>query len=251
MTDIQYLARPDGLRLAYALRTGTGPTIVFLPGYMSDMSGTKALALDAWAAREGRSMLRLDYAGCGASEGEFEAGTLTGWRDDVLHLIDTLIEGPVILVGSSMGGWIMLLAALAYQERGQPDRIAGLVGIAAAPDFTDWGFSQDEKIQILSYGRIEKHSDYGDAPMVTTRAFFQSGEANRLLRRKPEIDCPVRLLHGQQDADVPWHHSTHLAGQLRSADVQTILVKDGDHRLSRPADLALLVKMVAGLMETP
>jgi len=244
MTDIQHLER-DGIRLAYAHRPGTGPTIVFLPGYASDMEGTKALTLDAWAAREGRAMLRFDYAGCGASEGAFEEGTLTGWRDDALHLIDTLIEGPVILVGSSMGGWIMLLIALA-----RADRIAGLVGVAAAPDFTGWGFTEEEKIQILSYGRYEKEFEAGP-PMVTTRAFWQSGEANRLLRRPLDIDCPVRLLHGQRDADVPWHHSTHLAGQIRSDDVQIILVKDGDHRLSRDADLLLLVAAVQGLTESP
>ena len=245
MTETQFIARPDGLRLVYAHRIGTGPTIVFLPGYQSDMSGTKALALDAWAKRTGRAMLRFDYAGCGESEGAFEDGTLTGWRDDALFLIDTLIEGPVMLVGSSMGGWIMLLAAL-----DRPDRMAALVGIAAAPDFTDWGFTQDEKIQMLSYGRIERPSDYDDAPMVTTRAFWQSGEANRLLRRKPEIDCPVRLLHGQRDDVVPWHHSTHLAAQLRSDDVQVVLVKDGDHRLSRDGDLKLLTATVEGLLET-
>ncbi|MBB5684353.1 alpha/beta fold hydrolase [Sphingobium boeckii] len=245
MTETRYIARPDGLRLAYAHRAGTGPTIVFLPGYMSDMQGTKALALDGWAAATGRAMLRFDYAGCGESEGEFESGTLTGWRDDALFLIDTLIEGPVILVGSSMGGWIMLLAAI-----DRPDRMAALVGVAAAPDFTDWGFTQDEKIQMLSYGRIEKPSDYGDAPMVATRIFWQSGEANRLLRRKPEIDCPVRLLHGQRDPEVPWNHSTHLAAQLRSDDVQVILIKDGDHRLSRDGDLKVLIATVEGLLET-
>jgi len=244
MTDIRSLDR-DGIRLAYAHRSGTGPTIVFLPGYASDMEGTKALALDAWAAREGRAMLRFDYAGCGASEGAFEDGTLTGWRDDALHLIDRLTEGPVILVGSSMGGWIMLLVALA-----RPDRIAGLVGVAAAPDFTDWGFTQEEKIQILSYGRHERPFDHGP-PMVTTRAFWQSGEANRLLRRALDIACPVRLLHGQRDADVPWHHSTHLAARIRSDDVQIILVKDGDHRLSRDADILLLVGAVQGLTESP
>ena len=133
-----YLEIGPDLRLAYQHRPGRGPTILFLPGYMSDMEGSKATALDAWAEREGRSMLRFDYAGCGNSDGAFETQTLGNWRGDVLAMIDEVAEGPVVLVGSSMGGWLMLLAALA-----RPDRIAGLVGIAAAPDFTAWGYSQD------------------------------------------------------------------------------------------------------------
>ncbi|MBK5265592.1 MAG: alpha/beta hydrolase [Alphaproteobacteria bacterium] len=245
MTDASHLARPDGLRLAYRHRTGRGPTLVFLPGYMSDMEGDKAVALDAWAAAANRAMLRLDYLGCGASEGSFEDGTLTIWRDDVLFLIDSLIEGPFILVGSSMGGWLALLVALT-----RPDRLAGLVGIAAAPDFTDWGFTQDQKLQILREGRIEEPSEYGDQPYVTTKAFWQSGEANRLLHGTIPVDCPVRLLHGQRDAVVPWRNALTLAQQLRSADVQTLLIKDGDHRLSRDQDIARLIDAVATLPES-
>lgn len=233
--------RPDRPALAYNLRPGAGPTIVFLPGYASDMAGTKAMALDEWAAGAGRAMLRFDYSGCGESEGAFEDGTLGAWRDDALALIDSLTQGPLALVGSSMGGWIGLLVAEA-----RPERIAAFVGVAAAPDFTDWGFSHEEKLRLLSDGRLERPSDYG-APLVTTRAFWQSGEGLRMLHREIAVDCPVRLLHGQRDPDVPWHHSTHLAGKLRSADVQTILVKDGDHRLSRPQDLALLIATVSSL----
>lgn len=238
-----HLTRGDGLRLAFEHRQGRGPAVIFLPGYASDMSGTKALALDGWAAREGRALLRFDYAGCGASEGGFEDQTLAGWRDDALAMIDR-IEGPVILVGSSMGGWLMLLAAL---ER--PDRVAGLVGVAPAPDFTDWGFTLDEKMTILREGRIERPSDY-DAPLVTTRAFWQSGEANRLLHRALAIDCPLRILHGQRDPDVPWRNSLELTGRVRSDDVHLTLVRDGDHRLSRPRDIALLLRTVADLVET-
>jgi pimeloyl-ACP methyl ester carboxylesterase len=237
----KYLKRPHLPALAYRLREGRGPALVFLPGYASDMAGTKAVALDDWAAREGRAMLRFDYSGCGESEGAFKDGTLSGWRDDALALIDGLTTGPLVLVGSSMGGWIGLMVAEA-----RPERVAAFVGIAAAPDFTDWGFTQDEKMTLLAVGRLERPSDYG-APLVTTRPFWQSGEAARMLHRQISIDCPVRLLHGQRDPDVPWHHSTHLAGQLRSADVQTILVKDGDHRLSRPQDLDLLIATVASL----
>jgi pimeloyl-ACP methyl ester carboxylesterase len=246
MTTPRFLARRDGLRLAYVHRAGRGPTLVFLPGYMSDMTGSKALALDGWAAGEGRALLRLDYAGCGASEGRFEDGTLAAWRDDVLHLIDTLTTGPLVLVGSSMGGWLMLLVALA-----RPERVAGLVGIAAAPDFTEWGFSAAQKACLARDGRIEEPSDYADSPYVTTRAFWESGQAHRLLDGGIAIDCPVRLLHGEADGDVPWAIALRLAAALRSADVQTILVKAGDHRLSREGDIALLIATVARLLEAP
>lgn len=244
MAEISRLSRPGGLRLAVRHRKGRGPTIVFLPGYMSDMEGGKALALDSWAAEKGRAMLRLDYSGCGASEGAFTDGTLTIWRDDVLFLIDRLVEGPFALVGSSMGGWLALLVGLA-----RPERLTGLVGIAAAPDFTDWGFTEEQKLQILREGKIEEPSDYGDQPYVTTKAFWQSGEANRLLHGSIAIDCPVRLLHGQRDEVVPWRNALTLAQQLRSADVQTLLIKDGDHRLSREQDLARLIDAVATLPE--
>lgn len=244
MAELSHLSRPGGLRLAVRHRKGRGPTIVFLPGYMSDMEGGKALALDSWAAEKGRAMLRLDYSGCGASEGAFTDGTLTTWRDDVLFLIDRLVEGPFTLVGSSMGGWLALLVGLA-----RPERLTGLVGIAAAPDFTDWGFTEEQKLQILREGKIEEPSDYGDQPYVTTKAFWQSGEANRLLHGSIAIDCPVRLLHGQRDEVVPWRNALTLAQQLRSADVQTLLIKDGDHRLSREQDLARLIDAVATLPE--
>ena len=239
------LTRPDGIRLACHLREGRGPTIIFLPGYMSDMSGSKALALEAWAVAEGRNFLRFDYAGCGQSDGAFEDQTLTSWRDDVLLMIDTLASGPVVLVGSSMGGWLMLLVALA-----RPARVAGLVGIAAAPDFTDWGYSQEQKREILTKGRLAQPSPYGTDPTIITKAMWQSGEANRLLQSPVGIDCPVRLLHGQRDPDVPWHHSPHLATRIRSDDVQVTLVKDGDHRLSRERDIALLLRIVGDLVES-
>lgn len=245
MTTTAFSARADGTRLAYVHRAGIGPTIVFLPGYKSDMQGSKALAVDAWAAERGRAMLRLDYAGCGESDGNFEDGTLAIWRDDVLHLIDTLTTGPLLIVGSSMGGWLMLLVALA-----RPHRIAGLVGIAPAPDFTDWGFSADEKTVLARSGRIARPSDYGD-PLVTTQGFWRSGEDNRLLEAEIPLSCPVRLLHGQADPDVPWKISLRLAERLRSDDVQTILVKDGDHRLSREQDIALLMATIERMLEIP
>jgi pimeloyl-ACP methyl ester carboxylesterase len=243
MDGLDYLAR-DGRRLAVRLRPGRSPTILFLPGYMSDMEGSKATALDAWAAAEGRAMLRFDYAGCGLSEGDFEAQTLADWRDDALAMIDS-IEGPVVLVGSSMGGWLMLLAALA-----RPGQVAGLVGIAAAPDFTDWGFDAAQKRTIRESGRLEEPSPYGEAPYLTTRAFWESGESLKLPGDEIPIHCPVRLLHGLEDSDVPWRVSLRLMERLRSADVQAILIKDGDHRLSRPGDLDRLIATVAALLET-
>jgi pimeloyl-ACP methyl ester carboxylesterase len=225
--------------LAFHLTEGDGPTVIFLPGYASDMRGSKALALEAWAKARGQAYLRFDYAGCGQSEGRFAEQTLAGWRDDALAMIDQAVTGPVVLVGSSMGGWIMLLAALA-----RADRVAGLVGIAAAPDFTDWGFSMDEKMTILNTGKLEQPSDYSDTPTLTTRAFWSSGEANRLMHGQIAIDVPVRLIHGQADRDVPFEIALRLAGRLRSADVQTWLVKDGEHRLSRESDIALIVRAV-------
>jgi pimeloyl-ACP methyl ester carboxylesterase len=230
--------------VAVRQRPGSGPALVFLPGYASDMEGGKATALDRWAAAEGRAMLRFDYGGCGASPGPFEAQSLADWLSDAMAAIEAAGEGPVVLVGSSMGGWLMLLAAL---ER--PERVAGLVGIAAAPDFTSWGFSEEEKRTIREEGRLEQPSPYGDAPTVTTRAFWESGERRLLLGDGIAIDCPVRLLQGQADADVPWRNSLLLAERLRSADVQTILIKDGDHRLSRPQDISLLIATVHALME--
>jgi pimeloyl-ACP methyl ester carboxylesterase len=244
MTEISHFDAGGDRRLAYRMREGRGPTIVFLPGYQSDMEGTKAVALDAWAEAEGRAMLRFDYGGCGASSGEFEAQSLADWRNDVLLMVDAFTEGQVVLVGSSMGGWLMLLAALSW-----PERVAGLVGIAPAPDFTSWGFTQDQKMTILRDGRLEQPSPYGERPTVTTRDFWQSGETLRLLHAEIGIDCPVRILHGQVDPDVPWAWSLELMKRLRSADVQATFVKDGDHRLSRPQDIALLIATVNGLLE--
>ncbi|HWK35136.1 alpha/beta hydrolase [Sphingomonas sp.] len=228
--------------LAYHLTPGAGPTLVFLPGYASDMTGSKALAVEAWAVAHGRACLRFDYAGCGASPGAFEDGTLASWRDDALHLIDTVVAGPVVLVGSSMGGWIMLLVALA-----RPHRVAALVGIAPAPDFTDWGFTDAQKAVLARDGRLEEPSQYAPEPTVTTHAFWKSGEANRLMGGAIAIDAPVRLIHGQADPDVPWKLSLDLARLIRSPDVQAIFVKDGDHRLSRDADIALILRTIEGL----
>lgn len=233
---------PPRPALAYHHTPGTGPTVLFLPGYASDMNGTKALALEAWAKARGRGFVRFDYGGCGESEGAFEEQTLVDWRDDVLELLDQLVEGPAVLVGSSMGAWLALLVA-----RDHPAKVAALVGIAPAPDFTDWGFSVDEKIALLSDGRIERASRYSDTPTLYTRAFWQSGEAHRLMFGEIAIDCPVRLLQGLVDAEVPWHRTARLAEMLRSGDVQASLIKGGDHRLSRDGDIALLIRTIEDL----
>ena len=242
-TPPSFLARPDGTRLAYRLHPGRGPTIVFLPGYMSDMEGTKALALEQWARRAGRAMLRLDYSGCGASEGRFVDGTLDLWRDDVLHLLDNLTHGPLLLVGSSMGGWLMLLVACA-----RPERLHALVGIAPAPDFTEWGFTDAERRQLASVGDLRQPSDYSDEPYLTTQGFWRSGQRNLLLANRLQLACPIRLLHGQRDESVPWEISLRLAAACDGGDVHVTLVKDGDHRLSREQDIALLESTIAALL---
>ncbi len=229
----------DDARIAFRVTEGEGPTIVFLPGYASDMSGTKALALEAWARERGRAFVRFDYRGCGESEGAFEDYTLADWRDDALLVVDQVAKGPVVLVGSSMGGWIALLVAKA-----RPDRVTALVGIAPAPDFTDWGFSQADKMTLLTDGRLEKPSPYSDQPTVTTRAFWTAGEANRLMHGAIPLRVPVRIVQGMRDPDVPWERSARLAQLIEGDDVQCWLVKDGDHRLSREQDVAMIIRAV-------
>ena len=244
--EILYLDRPGGATLAYCYTPSKdgvkGTTLVFLPGYMSDMEGGKALAVDAWAKEQGKAMLRLDYAGCGASGGDFEDQSLIDWRDDALFLIDKVTSGSITLIGSSMGGWLMLLVALS-----RPMRVKNLVGIAAAPDFTDWGFTQEQKMTILRDGKLEEESEYSDDPYVTTRTFWQSGDTSRLLHKDIAFDGAVHLLHGQKDGDVPWEYSLETAKKIRSDDVQVHLIKDGDHRLSRDQDIALLLDILSRL----
>jgi pimeloyl-ACP methyl ester carboxylesterase len=240
----EYFVGSSGVRLAYRFRQGRGANIVFLPGYASDMDGAKALAVANWAAKNGHSMLRLDYSGCGLSDGYFEDGTLTRWRRDVLDVMDHCFAGPFILVGSSMGGWLALLIALERRLR-----LKALVTIAGAPDFTEWGFTPNEKLTLIREGRLEQHNPYGSMPTRTLRGFWESGQDHLILNRPIELHCPVRILHGQCDEDVPWHTALRIAEQVRSVDVQVHLVKDGDHRLSRPQDLALLVRTIAGLLD--
>ena len=243
-TPPSFFAPDNGSRLAYRLRAGTAPTLVFLPGYASDMDGAKALALDRFAGERGLALLRFDYSGTGASDGRFGDGTLDRWLDDALTLIDTLTDGPLILIGSSMGGWIALHVALQ-----RPGRVHSLVGIAAAPDFTDWGFSSADKAEIERAGRLERANPDGGDSQTTTRAFWQSGQALLLLEAPITIDCPVRLVHGEADADVPLGVAQRLLGRLRSADVQLKIVKGGGHRLSQPHEIAAILRTVAELLE--
>jgi pimeloyl-ACP methyl ester carboxylesterase len=245
MAQVQYLTIDDGRRIAFRHASGSGPAIVFLPGYMSDMEGSKATALFAWAQEQGRECLLLDYSGCGASEGEFAEGTLSRWCEEVLALLAAQIRSDqLVLVGSSMGGWLMLLAG---QRSG--DGLAGLVGIAAAPDFTDWGYATQQKEQLRAGEAVFEDNPYGPEPTPTHPAFWSDGEDHRLLGGTIDLRCPVRLLHGQEDADVPPEISLRLAASLASSDVQVTLIKGGDHRLSRDGDIALLLRTVAALVE--
>ena len=243
MSDVQFHAMPDGLRIAYRFNAGSGPTIVFLPGYMSDMDGGKATALFEWAKGRGQACLLLDYSGCGRSDGDFADGTLSKWRDEVLALIEAKVDGPVVLVGSSMGGWLNLMVGL-----GLGKRLAGLVGIASAPDFTEWGRSEADKAQLAAGETVFDDNPYGPEPTPMHAGFWADGQANLLLGGNIPITCPVRLLHGQNDADVPWDISMRLADALQSEDVVVTLVKDGDHRLSREQDIARLLAIVEELL---
>ncbi len=236
---------PDGRSIAFRKTEGSGPTLVFLPGYMSDMAGSKATALFDWAKASKRACLLLDYSGCGESSGAFADGTLSRWKEEVLALVQEHVTGPVILIGSSMGGWLMLLCAL---ELGP--RLAGLVGIAAAPDFTEWGYDDEQKGLLDAGQTILEDNPYGPEPTPTHGGFWSDGQAQRQLDNDIAITAAVRLLHGQKDVDVPWEISLRLAGKLRSDDVQVTLVKDGDHRLSRDSDIALLLQTVAALSES-
>ncbi|MBY6218997.1 alpha/beta fold hydrolase [Qipengyuania aquimaris] len=243
MTDIRFHDLADGRRIAFRHLEGEGPTLVFLPGYMSDMDGGKATALFEWARGEGRSCLLLDYSGCGRSNGDFADGTLSRWREEVIALIDAHVSGKVVLVGSSMGGWLMLLCGLELGER-----LAGMIGIAAAPDFTEWGYTIAQKRAMAGGETVLEDNPYGPEPTPTHPGFFADGQAQLLLSGEIAIDAPVRLLHGQRDEDVPWDTSMRLASALRSDNVQLALVKDGDHRLSREQDIALLLRTASGLL---
>lgn len=247
------LARPDGGAIAYhrtaARESGRHwPGVVFLGGFMSDMTGGKAVALEAFAAARGQAFVRFDYRGHGRSSGRFDEGTIGDWTDDARLVLERLTEGPQILVGSSMGGWIMLLTALA-----RPERIAGLVGIAAAPDFTEtlmWQeFTPEMRATLERDGVLRQPSDYGEEPYTITRRLIEEGRTHLVMDKPIPLACPVRLIHGMDDTDVPWKLSLEIMERLESDDVAVTLVKGGGHRLSEPADLARLTATVAALSD--
>lgn len=240
MSELQFHEMADGRRIAFRYTSGKGPTLVFLPGYMSDMAGGKATALFAEAEAEGRACILLDYSGCGESSGDFADGTLSKWRDEVLALIEAKTQGQVLVMGSSMGGWLMLLVAEALSER-----LAGVIGIASAPDFTRWGYTDEQRGTLARGEVVYEDNPYGPEPTPTHPGFFADAEGLMRLDTEVAIDCPVHLLHGQRDADVPWDISLRLAEAIRSDRVQVTLIKDADHRLSRDQDIALLKQAVA------
>jgi pimeloyl-ACP methyl ester carboxylesterase len=231
--------------LAFRKLDGAGPTVVWLGGFNSDMTGTKAQALADWADACGQAYVRFDYFGHGVSSGDFADGTITRWREDALAVIDRLTEGPLVLVGSSMGGWIACLAALA-----RPERIAGLVLIAPAPDFTERLMKPELPAEahrdLADKGVWIRPSDYGDAYPIT-RALLEDGARWSILGQPIGIHCPVRILQGGADPDVPWRHALELSQALETQDLVFSLIKDGDHRLSRPQDIQRLIAAVGEL----
>ena len=255
MPEPDFLDRPDGHRIAYQQvsrqSSNANPAnVIFLGGFKSDMTGSKALFLEAWCRQQSLGFVRFDYLGHGASSGRFQEGTIGRWRDDALAILDDLTQGPQILVGSSMGGWISLLVA-----RSRPERIAGIVTIAAATDFTETLIWQRlppaEQEQIRRDGVWQRPSEYSSEPYPITYRLIEEGRQHMLLQKEIPIRCPVRLLHGMQDADVPWQTSTAIAQRLASENVRVELIKDGEHRLSRPSDLTRLQYMLAELLMRP
>ena len=240
-----------GRRIAVRARTGSSPGLIWLGGFNSDMRGTKALALDAWADQHGRACVRFDYSGHGESGGAFIDGTIGRWLEESVAVFEQFCRGPQVVIGSSMGGWMALLLACAIASReAKQATIAGLVLIAPAPDFTEqlmWNaFSDEVREEIRTNGVWMRPSEYGDgAPYPITRALIEEGRNHLLLGSAIEVGCPVRILQGAQDPDVPWQHAFALAHRLPAEDVVLTMIQDGDHRLSRPQDIARIMAAVA------
>lgn len=242
----EYLDTPQGRRIAYHQTEGAEPGVVFLGGFRSDMEGTKAVHLEAWAKRTGRAFLRFDYSGHGQSSEAFEDGAIGDWAEDAISTIGALCAGPQVLVGSSMGGWVSLLVAKAM-----PRAVAGFVGIAAAPDFTEdsmWpGFTDDERLALEREGRVEQPSDYGE-PLVITKRLIEEGRQQLVLRDPLALEVPVRLLQGTEDEDVDRAVALRLLDHLDGGDVRLTLVKGADHRFSTPDCLALIEASVEDVL---
>ncbi|MEH2481209.1 pimeloyl-ACP methyl ester carboxylesterase [Nitrobacteraceae bacterium AZCC 2146] len=242
----------DIRRIAVRARDGAAPGLFWMSGFKSDMRGTKAIALDEWAAEHGRACVRFDYSGHGESGGAFVDGTIGRWLEDSLAVFDAACQGPQVVIGSSMGGWMALLLARALARRGTVGRatLKGLVLIAPAPDFTEalmWnGFSPEVREEIETKGVWLRPSEYGE-PYPITRNLIEEGRNHLLLGSAIDLGCPVRILQGKQDPDVPWRHAFALAERLPSEDVVLTMIQDGDHRLSRPQDIARMIAAVAEL----
>ena len=237
----KFLHRENGTSLAWFRLEGESPGLMFLGGFRSDMSGTKASALEAHCRKVGRAYVRFDYGGHGESSGQFEDGTIGEWAGDALAVLDEVAQGPQVLVGSSMGGWMMLLAALA-----RPERVKGLVGIASGPDFTD-GFkkhrlTEQMRRELDERGYVMHAPNIWEEPYRVTRKLLDEGDKHLLLRGEIDVTCPVRLIHGMADETVSWEVSLKLSRALKGDDVRLTLVKDGGHRLSRDADIELIIK---------
>ncbi|MBC9248269.1 alpha/beta hydrolase [Paracoccus sp. 11-3] len=242
-----YLETSAGRRIAFHSTPGKGPGVVFLGGFKSDMTGTKALYLEEWAQRTGRAFLRFDYSGHGDSSGQFEDGCIGDWAEDARAIIEAQTDGPQILVGSSMGGWISLLLA-----RSMPQRVAGLVTIAAAPDFTEQGFwpsfSEDQRKTLLQSGRLELPSDYSDDPYVITRQLIEDGREQLVMTEPLPLPFPTRFLQGTADDDVPMQWALDLLDHATGDDIRLTLVKGADHRFSTPECLALISTAVEDVL---
>ena len=245
-TDLAYFDPGDGRRIAYRLRepAQNKPTIVFLPGYASDMEGAKAEAIDVFCAARSLGCLRIDYSGTGSSGGDFADGTLDRWLAEAIFAVDLLTDGPLILAGSSMGGWVALHVALVRKNR-----VKALLGIAAAPDFTEWGYSVEEKEILNRDGKLERANPHGPEPSVTWLGFAASGSALRLLYNPIDLPIPIRLVHGEADADVPMGVPIKLMADLHSSDVQLRLIKGAGHRLSEPHEIHAILSELAFLVE--
>ena len=245
---IQYLRRENKPALAFRhIPAGPAsrgmPAVMFLGGYRSDMEGTKAVFLEERCVKRGQEYIRFDYSGHGASEGKFEDGTIGTWKDDALAILDHIAPGSVILVGSSMGGWISFLVA-----RERPAIVRGIAGIAAAPDFTEELFNhrltEEQRARIMEKGEIRIPNDYSDEPYVFTRALFEDGKKQCFLKQGIELSIPVRLVQGMKDADVEWQTAHRIRTAVRSPDIEVVLIENGDHRLSKPEELGIIWRQV-------
>jgi pimeloyl-ACP methyl ester carboxylesterase len=244
----QILSRQDGTSIAYSRLKGKSTGVVFLGGFMSDMTGSKAIALETHCKKRGQAFLRFDYSGHGQSSGAFNHGTISKWTDDAIFTIEKLTDGPQVLVGSSMGGWIMLLVALRLQKK-----IAGLIGIAAAPDFTEDlindALNDEQRTAMQRDGLVLVPCDYDNEPYTITKSLIEDGRNNLLLNNSISLDQPVRLIQGLKDKDVPWSTALNLQNKLSGDDVEIILVKNGDHRLSEPHDIKRLTRTLDLLLD--